>query len=259
MPGHCFLVIDHFHCPVIGSWSLVIYYVSMSEFGGIDIGAPGEGIAGAPEQLSEEAKQRFAAAAAAMAQIRREEKRSKKRDDQVARVILQFLAQDSNTHLFLLISRLVARDCPSIFILSVISLIDEGSFVAVQEYLQETLQKTAKEAVDENMPLLKTGTLDAETNRVLIEWITRMQMVMALDPERILVSLMLDEKNIDGTILQLATFVLQEFFLKQGKATPFDKVQPLAGSILQTVFEPFVAAARQRLLESKEKENSDEE
>ncbi|MEK7563559.1 MAG: hypothetical protein AAB544_04150 [Patescibacteria group bacterium] len=230
----------------------------MSEFGGIDIGAPGEGVAGAPEQLSEEAKQRFAAAAAAMAQIRREEKRSKKRDDQVARVILQFLAQDSNTHLFLLISRLVARDCPSIFILSVISLIDEGSFVAVQEYLQETLQKTAKEAVDENMTLLKTGTLDAETNRVLIEWITRMQMVMALDPERILVSLMLDEKNIDGTILQLATFVLQEFFLRQGKATPFDTVQPLAGSILQTVFEPFVAAARQRLLESKEKDDVDE-
>src|SRR3990167_6732728 len=164
----------------------------MSEFGGIDIGAPGEGAVGAPEELSEEAKQRFAAAAAAMAQIRREEKRSKKRDDQVARVILQFLAQDGNTHLFLLISRLVARDCPSIFILAV-------------------------------------------------------------------VSLMIDEKNIDGTILQLSTFVLQEFFLKQGKATPFDKVQPLAGSILQTVFEPFVAAARQKLLESKAQENSDGE
>lgn len=249
---------------VSGEWgvefsTIPLYYFRMSEFGGIDIGAPGEGATGAPEQLSEEAKQRFSAAAAAMAQIRREEKRSKKRDDQVARVILQFLAQAGNTHLFLLISRLVARDCPSIFILSVISLIDEGSFVAVQEYLQETLQKTARETVDEHMTLLKTGTLDAETNRVLIEWITRMQMVMALDPERILVSLMLDEKNIDGTILQLATFVLQEFFLKQGKATPFDKVQPLSGSILQTVFEPFVAAARQRLLESKEKEQKDEE
>ena len=230
----------------------------MSEFGGIDIGAPGEGAVGAPEELSEEAKQRFAAAAAAMAQIRREEKRSKKRDDQVARVILQFLAQDSNTHLFLLISRLVARDCPSIFILAVISLIDEGSYLAVQEYLQETLQKTAKETVDENMTLLKTGTLDAATNRALIEWITRMQMVMALDAERILVSLMIDEKNIDGTILQLSTFVLQEFFLKQGKATPFDKVQPLAGSILQTVFEPFVAAARKRLLEKAEKKEEEE-
>ena len=231
----------------------------MSEFGGIDIGAPGEGAVGAPEELSEEAKQRFAASAAAMAQIRREEKRSKKRDDQVARCILQFLAQDNYTHLFLLISRLVARDCPSIFILSVISLIDEGSFVAVQEYLQETIQKTAREAVDENTKLLKVGTLDAEMSRALIEWITRMQMVMALDPEKILMSLMIDEKNIDGTILQLTTFVLQEFFLKQGKATPFDKVQPLAGSILQTVFEPFVAGARQRLLNAKAKKEDEKD
>ncbi|MBM3228035.1 hypothetical protein FJZ27_04230 [Candidatus Peribacteria bacterium] len=224
----------------------------MSEFGSIDIGAPGEGVAGAPEQLSEEAKQRFAAAAAAMAQIRREEKRSKKRDDQVAKAILQFLAKDDYTHLFLLISRLVARDCPSVFILAVLSLIDEGSFAAVQEYLQETMHKTAKEAVDENTTLLKAGTLDAESNRALIEWITRMQMVMALDPERILLSLMIDERNIDGTILQLSSFVLQEFFLRGGKDAPFDKVQPLAGSILQTVFEPFVHAARKKLLARRE-------
>ncbi len=231
----------------------------MSETGGIDIGAPGEGIAGAPEQLSEDAKQRFAAAAAAMAQIRREEKRSKKRDDQVARTILQFLAKDNYTHLFLLISRLVARDCPSVFILAVLSLIDEGSFLAVQDYLQETIQKTAKEAVDENTSILKAGTLDAESNRALIEWITRMQMVMALDPERILVTLMIDEKNIDGTILQLTTFVLQEFFLKNGKDAPFEKIQPLAGSILQTVFEHFVAAARKKLIEKQAKSSEEDD
>lgn len=231
----------------------------MSEFGSLDIGAPGEGTVGAPEQLSEEAKQRFAAAAAAMAQIRREERRSKKRDDQVAKAILQFLAQDNYTHLFLLISRLVARDCPSVFVLAVISLIDEGSFLAVQEYLQETMQKTAKEAVDEHTTLLKAGTLDAKTNRALIEWITRLQMVMALDPEKILMTLMLDEAHIDGTILQLTTFVLQEFFLKQGKATPFEKVQPLAASILQTVFEPFVVAARKKLREKNQAKTQDEE
>ena len=225
----------------------------MSEFGGIDIGAPGEGAVGAHEQLSEEAKQRFTAAAAAMAQIRREEKRSKKRDDQVAKAILQFLAKDDYTHLFLLISRLVARDCPSVFILAVLSLIDDGSLVTVQEYLQETLQKTAKEAVDENTRLLKAGTLDAEQNRALIEWITRMQMVMALDADRILLTLMLDERNIDGTILQLSSFVLQEFFVKHGKDAPFEKIQPLAGSILQTVFEPFVTSARRKLLEQRQK------
>jgi hypothetical protein len=228
-----------------------LYPDPMTELGGLDIGTPGEGVAGAPEQLSEEAKQRFAAAAAAMAQIRQEEKRSKKRDDQVAKAIVQFLAKDNYKHLSLLVSRLVARDCPSIFILAVLSLIDQGSLAAVHEYLTEILKKTSKEAVDENTALLAPGILDAEANRTLVEWITQMQMVMALDPEEILTSLMLDEKNIDGTVLQLASFVLQEYFRSRKRPAPFEKLQPLAGSILQTVFEPFVAQARKKLLQER--------
>lgn len=231
----------------------------MAELGGLDIGMPQESAGNASEQLSEQAKERFAASAAAMAQIRREEKRSRRRDDQVAKAIAQFLAHDNYSHLFVLISRLVARDCPSVFILGILSLIDEACLKEVQEYLQESLQKTAKEAVDENVSLLKPGVLDQETNRTLVEWITRLQMVMTLDPERILVSLMLDEKNIDGTVLQLTAFVLQEYFHKRGKAPAFEGVQPLAASILQTVFEPFIAKARKKLMEeraaTKEKED----
>src|SRR3989338_6586098 len=105
----------------------------MSEIGGIEIGSPSEGSGKAPEQLSEEAKQRFAAAAAAMKAIQREEKRSKKRDTRVARTIIQFLNDDRYAHLFVLISRLVARDCPSIFILSVPSLINDECATVVQE------------------------------------------------------------------------------------------------------------------------------
>ena len=81
----------------------------MSEFGGPDILGPSEGGGAAPEALSEEAKQRFAAAAAGMQQIRKEEKKSKKRDSRVAKTIIQFLNDDRYTHLFVLISRLVAR------------------------------------------------------------------------------------------------------------------------------------------------------
>src|SRR3989344_9696313 len=107
--------------------SLLFYHSSMSDFGGLDIGATQEGASNASEQLSEDAKARFAAAAGAMRQIRREEKKSKKKDDRVAQVIMKFLGNQQDAHLFTLISRLVARDCPSIFILAVISLIDEES------------------------------------------------------------------------------------------------------------------------------------
>ena len=215
----------------------------MSEFGGAEILGPGEGASGAPEALSEEAKQRFAAAAAAMMQIQREEKRSKKRDARVARTILQFLNDDRYAHLFILISRLVARDCPSVFILAILSLIDKESKAVVQEYLQELGQKSTEDTVSENVQLIEGGKIGEEVNRALVEWITRMQMILNMETQQILEKLMIDESNIDGTVLQLATFVLQDFFRSTAggrREAPFANLQGLAVSILQTVFEPFL-------------------
>jgi hypothetical protein len=232
----------------------------MSETGGIDIGMPSEGQTGAPEQLSEEAKARFAAAGAAMAAIRREEKRSKKRDARVAKTIIQFLNDDKYSHLFVLISRLVARDCPSIFILAVLSLINDECTSVVQEYLQEEGQKTSKETVAESLQLIESA--GAETNKVLVEWITRMQMVMALDAKGILLKLMVDETNIDGTVLQLTTFVLQEFFrspLGGNRNIPFENLHVLSASMLQTVFEPFLEAIDRSLLAPPKKKSDDDE
>lgn len=230
----------------------------MSELGGLDIGVPDEGVGGAPEALSEDAKARFAAAAAAMQQIRKEEKKSKKKDDRVAQVIMKFLGNQKDSHLFTLISRLVARDCPSIFILAIISLIDNESLDVVEEYLRETMNKEAHEMVDESMALTKSNEIDAETNRVLVDWITRMQMVLSVQPEKILLRLMIDERNLDGTVLQLTTFVLQRFFEERHKSVEFEKLHPLTASILQTVFEPFIGGVRKILIEQA-KENTEED
>lgn len=227
----------------------------MSETGGLDMGMPDEGGGSASEQLSEEAAARFAAGAAAMQQIRREEKKAKKKDDRVAKVITQFLSDEENAHLFTLIARLVARDCPSIFILAMISLIHEESLQEVHDYLTEVMGKDAEETVRETvqnggeMSLTKGGELDTVTNAGLIVWITRMQMVLSTQPEKILTKLLLDERNIDGTVLQLGTFVVQRFFETQHRSAEFEKLQPLTASILQTVFSPFMAAARKKLSE----------
>ena len=224
----------------------------MSEAGGLDIGLPDEGQGGVSEELSEDAKARFAASGAAMTQARKEEKKSTKKDDKVVQVIMKFLQDQKNSHLFTLISRLVARDCPSIFILAIISLIDEESMSEVAGYLKELTEKDAHQVVDESMALTKGGEIDAETNRALIDWITRMQMVLSQSPEQILTKLMIDEKNIDGTVLQLTTFVLQRFFESRKKSAEFEKLQPLTASILQTVFEPFIGSARKALQEQEE-------
>lgn len=228
----------------------------MAEFGGPEIGAPGEGAASGFEELSEEAKQRFAAAAAGMQQIRREEKKSRRRDDQVAKAIIQFLDESEHTHLFVLVSRLVARDCPSIFILAILSLIHEGCRTTVKEYLSEMLKEIPEPDLSASLSLTKSGAIALEEGQILIRWITRLQTVLSLDTAGILLKLMVDEKHIDGTILQLTTFVLQEFFQSQKKEIPFEKLQPLTASILQTVFEPFIPGVRRLLQERTQTEPS---
>ncbi len=228
----------------------------------MEAGAPSEGSTSAPEGLSEQAKQRFAAAAAGMKAIAREEKRSKKRDSRVARTIVQFLSDERHTHLFILISRLVARDCPSIFILAVLSLISEECQSVVQEYLEEVDQQSAKESVDETMRIMKSGALDAVSNATLVEWITRLQIVLSLETVAILTKIMIDERNIDGTVLQLTTFVLQEFFeSKDGglKSLPFEKLHALTASILQTVFEPFMDSIDKKFFEKPKSKDEDDE
>ena len=213
----------------------------MSEMGG-DILGPGEGSSGAPEQLSEEAKQRFAASAAAMKALQREEKKSKKRDSRVVQTIIKFLNDDRYSHLFLLISRLVARDCPSVFILAILSLIDEESRSVVTEYLQEGGRELP--AIEgPSVSIVKGGNLDAHTNEELIQWVTRMQLVLSMEAKEILRRLIVDGDNVDGTVLQLATFVLQEFFtqkLPSKEELPFEQLHPLTAGILQSVLEPFM-------------------
>lgn len=220
----------------------------MSEPGGLDIFTPGEGEGKPLETLSEEAKQRFAASAAAMQQLRREERRAKKKDDQVARTIIQFLHDPAHTRFFVLISQLVARNCPSIFILGILSLIHEECLKMVEEYFAEHQEPGAHETVDESIALIEGRHLDLGTQSELVDWITRLQMILAHDAGRILQSLMLDEKHLDGAVLQLTIFVLEEFFAKTGKDLPYEAAQPLTASILQTVFEPFMGAVRKKAL-----------
>ena len=228
----------------------------MSEFSGAEIYGPGEGQGAALEGLSEAAKQRFAAAAALMRQLRKEEKQAKKKDDQVARTIIQFLQNPAHTRFFVLISKIVARNCPSIFVLGLLSLINEECLKMVEEYFSEQREPGSHETVEETLQLFEGKVLEMHVQRPLLDWITRLQMILAHDPERIIGSLLIDSstavgagRHIDGAVVQLTIFILQEFFEREeGKEPPYEKAQPLTASILQTVFEPFMGAVQKRMI-----------
>ncbi len=234
------------------------YAVCMSEAGGFESFQPGEGQTAASEALSEEARQRFAAAAQQLKQIAREEKRAKRRDDRVARTIIQFLNDDKHTHLFLLISRLVARDCPSIFILSLLSLIHQPSLETVEEYVRDRHVQIELPS-SKGISLMKDGSLPPDANEKLISWISRLQLVMSIDGDSILKKLLIDAHNIDGSVLQLTTFILIEFFQSIDRAAPYEKLQPLTVNILQTILEPHIAQIEQYFLGEKNNTGNDDE
>lgn len=205
-----------------------------SEVGSIESGAPDEGSGGAKEQASETAREQFAAAAKQGKQQAKDEKRARKRDDSIAKTIIQFLGDESHAHLFPLISRLVARDCPSIFILALLSLIHAPSKVTVEEYVRE--QRVIIKAKTENL----SSGLEPAAEEELLLWISRLQLVLAIDGIKVLSRLMLDEENLDGTILQLTNHIIAEFFRKHQRSVSLEKLQPLTMSILQVMIEPFL-------------------
>ncbi len=203
--------------------------------------SPDEGGGNSAERVGEEKS--FAGTAAAMQQIQREEKKAKKKDDGVVHAIMQFLTDAQRQHLSVLIARLVALNCPSSFILSILSLINAECLAATEEAIKEGLNTSAEETVD-HAGLMPTSTqLDADSNRRLAAWITRMQMVLGMDADAILTSLRTPDGDIDGTILQLTAFVVQEFFREANKDVAFEKIHPLAAGILQSIFEPYFGPA----------------
>jgi hypothetical protein len=215
---------------------------------GPDEGGEG-GTGNVSEGVSEQAREQFAQAQAAQQQIRKEEKKAKKRDTGVAQMILQFLTDTQRTHLATLISRLVASDCPSHFLLAILSLVNEGCRSAVDDYLQEQ-QRVIDIEGSHSQALMRQDGLDEEANALIIQWIMRMELVLSLDSKNILNAILVDDTNIDGTVLQLATFVFQQFLEEKGKAAPFETVQQLAIGVLQSIFAPSMHAHMQAQLEA---------
>lgn len=223
----------------------------MSEVGGLDIGMPDEGTGGASETVREQASQGFAASQQQVQQQQREEKKAKKRDDGVADVIIQFLTDSQRAHFATLIARLIARDCPTTFVLAVLSLMNEKCAQAVNDYLQEKNMDVRSTSEIDRSIIPTNSALTEAANEQLAAWVMRMEFVMRADGDAVVHTLIVDDNNIDGTILQLTAFVLEEFLKSHDKSIPFENLQTIAAGILQSLFQPHVHAHIERKMAQK--------
>ncbi len=204
------------------------------------------------EQVGERAGEQFAQSQAAAQQDRRDEQKARKRDDGIAQLIVQFLTDDQKAHFAVLIARLAARDCPSIFLLALLSLINDACRSAVEEALREHGMASDTGNNHAGLTLPANAALSPEANAALAGWIVRVERVMALHEETIIRALVVDDHTIDGTVLQLTTFVLRDFLAAHGRSVAHEQLQALSAGLLQALFRPALQAWKERQLSEKD-------
>jgi hypothetical protein len=168
------------------------------------------------------------------------------------------MENEKYAHLFPLVSRLAAFDCPSVFILAILSLIHQESLEAVEEYIRE--HGVVIQTPDmQSLAFGEQNKLSPAIQEKLIAWSSRLELVMNIDAEKVLTSLMVDEGNIDGSVLQITTFVLVDFFNGVSHPVPYEKLQPLTVKILQDIVEPHVEVMERHFAKKQKESTSKDE
>lgn len=193
-----------------------------------------EGFGGAPGgaekagESDEKFRERFAQSQAAVQQIRKEEQRKKQDDNLLAILIVQFLGEPAYTRFFLLISRLVAKNLPSDLIIAIIALI----YKPARDHIE---QKFGAEGFNIKLPEKMDFSTAAKAE--INTWLRGISNVATSEPQKILATGLDGEGKIDGSLVQLSIFCLQEFLEKQNDAeVNFENIRSFLEAFWKNLF-----------------------
>jgi len=236
----------------------------MQEFGP-EMGGGNDGIGGVPDnggensgqgpqesknifEISPEKEKQFQGQAAAVKQLLKEEKKSRKKDNKVADVILKFLQDTRYTRFFILIAKLVSRNVPSNFLLSLLALINQESSQAIK------LQLGQGNIVNKNtIPALNAGQqTNPEQQNIIVQenfsklppsiktqieaWTNNIFLIGNTQPAKLIHTLINKNNTVSESFYQLGTFILQEFLNENGIENEYKDIR----AYIQTVFRSFL-------------------
>jgi hypothetical protein len=169
------------------------------------------------EKSDEKFREEMKRAQQAMQQAQKDEGQAKGYDLALASIIVRFLSQPQNTDLFLLISRVVALNPPSEFVIAILSLVDQKAHQVVVGFLAEG-KKHAGVHHEVHSPLAirhesNFQTLSPERKKEVEAWVADMAHVASRSPERVLEAMLIPgtEKRISPLLVQLSAFILRNY------------------------------------------------
>lgn len=221
--------------------------MSLESFIGMDAG---EGMSSASlEQLRE----RMAAAAAQIKAIKKEEGKQKKKEDELLKILLQFIKSTHKSTLVLLISRVLEQNIPANFVLAMVLLGNPEIQQAVGNFL---LLGSSEEATDANSLIIFGQNDDSFPLKLKIEidkWIKNMLSQAEETPQKLiktaykikLIELEREyefdepeyrqERLVHPTLVKLASHILRTYMEQKRHEEDEEKIERFCEFIIQGI------------------------
>jgi len=234
--------------------------MSLESFSGFDSGEP------MSEASFEKLRERMKAAAAQIKAIKKEEKKQKKKEDELFRILLQFIKTSHKTDLILLISRVLEQNVPANFIMAIILLGNEEIQQAMGNFLMLNdggAQPDERALVffnpeDKSLPLKLKAEMDNWIKNMLSQADENPQKLMKTgydihktelecefefdEPEY------KEEKVAKEAIVKLITFVLRSFLESHNQDEPYKKLKEFSLFILTGILSKTAEGLKNRKL-----------
>ncbi|MBD3156254.1 hypothetical protein GF369_00340 [Candidatus Peregrinibacteria bacterium] len=216
----------------------------VESFGGFESGQ------GVDAASFEKFKERIKAAAAQIKALKKGEQKQRKKEEKLIKILLKFVKTSKKQDIMVLIARLLERNIPAVFILSIVVLGNEEFFDDTEgakvlfegEKLRDESEGKTLAFFDRDrvLPLKVKIKIDAWMKNVLSQALEH--------PHRLLKTVYDEDEILILPLLQLVSFVLRDYLEKNDQEPEYERLKEFSDFFLNGVMKE----VRQKLDKTKE-------
>lgn len=205
----------------------------------------------------EKFKERIKAAAAQIKALKKGEQKQRKKEEKLIKILLKFVKSSKKQDIMVLIARLLERNVPAVFILSIVVLGNE-EFFEEEEGRQVLLegQKLQSETDGKSLAFFdREQVLPLELKIKIDAWMKNVFSQALEHPHRLLKTVFDEEDVLILPLIQISAFILRDFMEKYDQKADYNQLKEFCDFFLNGIMKE----VRQKIKETKELNEDSEE
>lgn len=192
---------------------------------------------GSSAESAEAFRERHQKTQAQVRAIKKAEDQARQKDDQLAAILLQLLHGQQDSRLLLLLARCLDRGIPAGFLLGILALAQKEAAAEFQQLLAgHHLALPAAAAPPTSLAQLSDAAAPSPDLLTALElWAHGLLQFGLTQPQRLLATAASPTGELFGSLLQLATFTVQDFLAGRGAAAEYELWHAFTSDLLTKV------------------------